>query len=107
MATGDFTVISLGGPSESNAGYLAEVHRRLAAQDKVRFRMHAMGTLLEGAAEDIFALVAEMQAVPFEMGVPRVYSILKVDNRRDRPDQTLEDKERSVQERLGGQPAPA
>jgi uncharacterized protein YqgV (UPF0045/DUF77 family) len=39
--------------------------------------------------------------VPFERGFPRVYTVLKLDERRDRPDQTLEDKVRSVEELLG------
>jgi uncharacterized protein YqgV (UPF0045/DUF77 family) len=34
--------------------------------------------------------------------VQRVYSVLKLDERRDRPRQTLEDKVRSVEDRLGG-----
>ena len=33
------------------------------------------------------------------MGLPRVYTILKIDERRDKP-QTLDDKVRSVEERL-------
>jgi uncharacterized protein YqgV (UPF0045/DUF77 family) len=40
--------------------------------------------------------------VPFEQGVPRVYTILKLDERRDRPGQTLDEKIRSVEDRLGG-----
>ena len=36
----------------------------------------------------------------FEQGIPRVYSVLKLDERRDKPDQTLDDKVRSVEERL-------
>jgi uncharacterized protein YqgV (UPF0045/DUF77 family) len=38
--------------------------------------------------------------VPFEFGAPRVYTVLKLDERRDRPEQTLADKERSIAERL-------
>ena len=34
--------------------------------------------------------------MPFEIAIPRVYSILKLDERRDR-EQTLEDKESSAQ----------
>jgi uncharacterized protein YqgV (UPF0045/DUF77 family) len=34
--------------------------------------------------------------VPFELGLPRVYTVLKLDERRDK-DQTLEDKVASVQ----------
>ena len=63
---------------------------------------HAMGTSLGGTTEDILAVVGELHAVPFEQGVPRVYTVLKLDERRDRPDQTLDDKVRSVEDRLGG-----
>jgi uncharacterized protein (TIGR00106 family) len=100
MATADLTVLALGRPEVSASGYIAEIQRRLAAQDRVRYRMHAMGTSLEGATEDILRVVGELHAVPFESGIPRVYTVLKLDERRDRPDQTLEDKTRSVQRLL-------
>jgi uncharacterized protein (TIGR00106 family) len=101
MATADLTVLALGRPEVSASGYIAEIQRRLARQDRVRYRMHAMGTSLEGTPADILAVVAELHSVPFEEGVPRVYSVLKLDERRDRPDQTLDDKVRAVEERLG------
>jgi uncharacterized protein YqgV (UPF0045/DUF77 family) len=37
--------------------------------------------------------------VPFELGLPRVYSVLKLDERRDKP-QTLAGKVASVERRL-------
>ena len=80
--------------------YVAEMHRRLAAQDRVRYRLHAMGTELEGSTADILDVVRELHAVPFDMGVERVYTVLKLDERRDRPDQTLDDKVSSVEARL-------
>ena len=91
MATADLTVIALGRADASASRYIAEIQRRLAAQDRVRYTMHAMGTSLEGPTADILAVAGELHAVPFEMGIPRVYSILKLDERRDR-EQTLEDK---------------
>ena len=100
MATADLTVIALGRPDASATEYVAEIQRRLAAQKRVRYRMHAMGTSLEGTAQDILATVAELHAVPFEQGVPRVYTVLKLDERRDKPQQTLDDKVRAVEERL-------
>ena len=100
MATADLTVIALGRPDASASEYIAEIQRRLAAQDRVRFVMHAMGTSLEGSTHDILAVVAELHAVPFEMGLPRVYTVLKLDERRDR-EQTLDDKVESVRRRLG------
>jgi uncharacterized protein (TIGR00106 family) len=103
MATADLTVIAVGCPDASAGAYVAEIQRRLAAQQRVRYRMHAMGTSLEGTTADILAIVGELHAVPFEQGVPRVYTVLKLDERRDRPKQTLEDKVRSVEERLAAE----
>ena len=99
MATADLTVIALGRAEASASAYIAEIQRRLAAQDRVRYEMHAMGTSLEGSTADILAVAGELHAVPFEMGIPRVYSILKLDERRDR-EQTLADKVESVRRRL-------
>src|SRR5918912_2591030 len=101
MATADLTVVALGRPGASAGAYIAEIQRRLAGQDRVRYRLHAMGTELEGSTVDILAVVADLHAVPFEMDVPRVYTVLKLDERRDR-EQTLDDKVASVERRLSG-----
>ena len=100
MATADLTVIALGRPGTSASEYIAEIQRRLAAQDRVHYELHAMGTSLEGSTADILAIVGELHEVPFEMGVMRVYTVLKLDDRRDR-DQTLDEKVQSVRARLG------
>jgi uncharacterized protein YqgV (UPF0045/DUF77 family) len=71
MATADFSALGLGRPQASASEYLAEIRRRLEAQDRVGFRMHAMGTSLEGEVADILAVVGEMHAVPLELGLPR------------------------------------
>ena len=102
MATADLTVLALGRKGASASEYIAELQRRLRAQQRVKFHMHAMGTSLEGSTDDILAVVGELHAIPFDQGVPRVYTVLKLDERRDRPDQTLDDKVRSVEDRLGG-----
>ncbi len=102
MATADLTVLALGRAGVSASEYIAEIQRRLRTQERVRFQMHAMGTSLEGSTEDILAVVGELHAIPFDQGIPRVYTVLKLDERRDRPGQTLDDKVRSVEARLGG-----
>ena len=99
MATADLTIIALGRPELSASKYIAEIQRRLAAQDRVRYRLHAMGTSLEGSTDDVLALVRDLHEVPFGMGIERVYTVLKLDDRRDR-DQTLEDKVASVEKLL-------
>jgi uncharacterized protein (TIGR00106 family) len=102
VATADLTVIALGRPDASASAYIAEVQRRLAAQSEVRFRLHAMGTSLEGETEAILRVVGELHAVPFELGLPRVYTVLKLDERRDK-EQTLDDKVASVERLLSSE----
>src|ERR671921_402738 len=102
MATADLSVLVLGRAQVGTSDYIAEIQRRLQRQDRVRFRMHAMATSREGSTADILAVVAELHAVPFEEGAPRVYTVLKLDERHDRPGQTLDDKIRAVEDRLGG-----
>jgi uncharacterized protein (TIGR00106 family) len=103
MATADVTIIGLGRSDPSASRYIAAIQRKLAQQDQVKYLLHAMGTSLEGETADILTLVGELHAVPFELGLPRVYTVLKLDERRDK-DQTLEDKVASVQRALASDP---
>ena len=102
MATADLSVLGLGREGASASEYIAEVQRRLAAQSKVRYVMHGMGTSLEGSTADILELVAALHRVPLELGLPRAYTVLKLDERSDKPEQTLDDKIASVQAKLDG-----
>jgi uncharacterized protein (TIGR00106 family) len=99
MTTAEITVLGLGRSDPSASEYIAEIQRRLAAQDKVRYELGPMGTSLEGETADILEIARELHAVPFELGLPRVYSVLKIDERRDK-DQTLAGKLQSVEDRL-------
>src|SRR4051794_19334133 len=99
MATAEISVIGLGSADPSASAYVAEIQRRLACQDRVRYEMHAMGTALEGTTTDILALVGQLHAVPFELRLPRVYTVLKLDERRDKQ-QSLDDKVTSVRRLL-------
>ena len=99
MATADLSVLVLGRAQVGTSDYIAEIQRRLGRQDRVKYVMHAMGTSLEGSTADILAVVGELHAVPFELGIPRVYTVLKLDERRDK-EQTLADKVESVERLL-------
>ena len=99
MATADITVLPIGREGASVGDLLVEVERHLAAQDSVRYELHAMGTSLEGDLDDILRIARERHSIPFESGIPRVYTVLKIDQRTDK-DQTLESKVQSVTDRL-------
>lgn len=96
MATADLTILTLGRSDPSASPYIAEIQRHLAAQTRVKYQLHGMGTSLEGETADILAIVGELHALPFSQGAPRVYTVLKLDERRDKPGQTLDDKVASV-----------
>lgn len=99
MATADITVLPIGREGASVGDLLVEVERHLAAQDSVRYELHAMGTSLEGDLDDILRIAGELHSIPFESGIPRVYTVLKIDQRTDK-DQTLESKVQSIADRI-------
>ena len=96
MPHAELTVIPLGGPSPSVGAFIAEIQKHLATEDRVKWEMSAMGTTMEGSVEDLFAVAAKLHSIPFEHGIPRVYSILKLDERRDKQ-MSMQDKVDSVQ----------
>jgi len=91
--------ISPVGEGTSVSRYVAAALRVARAQDRVRVRLDPMFTTLEGEMDDIFALVRRMQEAVFEAGALRVGTVLKIDDRRDRP-ASMEDKLRAVEESL-------
>lgn len=98
MATAEITVLPIGREGAGVGDILVRVRRHLEGQDLVGFEMNAMGTALEGEVADILALAGELHAIPFEDGIPRVYTVLKIDQRTDKT-QTLKSKLASVTER--------
>ncbi|HOO16796.1 MAG: MTH1187 family thiamine-binding protein [Phycisphaerae bacterium] len=95
----DLCVVPLGvGLSVSK--YVAACERVLA-EAGLKTRLHAYGTNIEGEWDQVFAAVKRCHEVVHEMGAPRVSTTLKVGTRTDRA-QTMEDKVRSVQEKLAG-----
>ena len=99
MATAEVTLIPIGREGAGLSDILAEVARHLASQQRVTFEMRAMGTELEGDVQEILTLVGEIQEIPLMLGLPRVYTVLKLDNRVDR-DQGLGEKVEAVEQHL-------
>lgn len=62
-------------------------------------QLHAYGTNIEGEWDDVFAAIKRCHEVLHQMGVPRITATLKFGTRTDR-DQTIEDKVKSVEEKL-------
>ena len=78
--------------------YVAEIHKYLKTQ-KLAHQLHDMGTLVEGKAGELLALARKLHELPFKKGIKRVYTIIHLDDRRDKK-VSLGDKVKSVQKRL-------
>ena len=88
-------------------GIGVSVSREVAACERVLqeaglvTRLHAFGTNIEGEWDAVFAAIKRCHEVLHETGVPRVSSTLRVGTRVDRQ-QSLDDKVRSVEDKLKG-----
>ena len=63
--------------------------------------LHAYGTNIEGEWDDVFDAIKRCHEVVHEMGAPRISTTIKLGTRIDR-NQSMQDKVRSVEERLRG-----
>ncbi|MGB9700958.1 MAG: MTH1187 family thiamine-binding protein [Thermodesulfobacteriota bacterium] len=78
--------------------YVAEIHKYLQAQ-KLPHQLHDMGTLVEGKTSALLTLAKRLHEIPFRKGVQRVYTIIHIDDRRDKK-VSLGDKVKSVRQKM-------
>lgn len=96
--------ISPVGVGVSVSKYVAAAIAVLEAQDRVRWQLDSMFTTLEGEPADLFAVISAMQAAVFAAGAVRVGTVIKMDERRDKPVVHMEDKVRAVEAELAKRP---
>ena len=66
----------------------------------LKTELHAYGTNIEGEWDAVMGAVKACHEKVHAMGAPRISTVLKLGTRTDR-DQSMQDKVRSVQEKLG------
>ena len=97
-----FSVAPSGAPGDSDS-----VHDAVAAAVKIvresglPNHTSSMFTEIEGEWDEVFAAIRRCHEVVHAMGAPRISTTLRVGTRTDR-DQSMDDKVRSVEEKLGG-----
>ena len=72
---------------------------RLLRESGLKIRLHAYGTNIEGEWDEVMQAVKDCHEALHAMGVPRISSTLRLGTRVDRV-QTMEDKIRSVEEKI-------
>ena len=95
----DFCIVPLG-VGVSLSTYVAACERVLEAAG-LETRLHANGTNIEGDWDEVFAAIKRCHEAVHEMGAPRITATIKLGTRTDRS-QSLDDKVRSVEEKLRG-----
>ena len=93
----DLSVVPLG-VGVSLSEYVAACERVLR-EAGLSCTLHAFGTNVEGEWDDVMAAVKRCHEVVHAMGAPRVHSSLRIGTRTDKA-QSLEDKVRSVEEKM-------
>ncbi|SDY54642.1 uncharacterized protein, MTH1187 family [Evansella caseinilytica] len=99
MAIADITVIPIGTSTTSVSEVVAEIHLLLSNAKNIRYELTPMSTLMEGELEDLLKVIKEIHEIPFNMGVKRVATNIRIDDRRDRQS-SMNSKLESVQRRL-------
>ena len=99
MITADLCIIPMGIEESSVGKYVAKA-AQIIEKSGLNYQITAMGTQIE--TEDLkklYEVCGEVQESIFEMGV-RVYTVLKIDDRRDIENRTLDEKVKSVKNRM-------
>ena len=84
----------------SLSGYVAACEK-VFKDAHLTTRLHANGTNIEGEWDDVFGAIKRCHEVLHEMGAPRLSTVIKAGTRIDKA-QSLDDKVRSVEQKLAG-----
>lgn len=100
MIDAEVSIIPVGTGSTSVSEFVAESEKALKNLPNINYSLTGMGTQLEAQSiEEILMAVKEMHQAQVNKGAKRVYTILKIDDRKDK-DNTLAQKVASVEAKL-------
>ncbi|NIM04812.1 MAG: MTH1187 family thiamine-binding protein [Armatimonadetes bacterium] len=88
------------GKADASLGEVVANALKIARDHNIRFQLNPMGTTMEGDLDTLLQIARKMHEMCFAMGYPRVQSVIKIDDRRDK-DLTMDYKVASVMKKLG------
>ncbi|MGB9712327.1 MAG: MTH1187 family thiamine-binding protein [Dissulfurimicrobium sp.] len=83
MAIMEISVVPLGTGSTSFHRFVVKMQEVLAGLG-LPYKLTDMGTLVEGDIDTLMSTAKILHNVPFSMGEKRVYTAIKIDDRRDK-----------------------
>lgn len=100
MAIIDITVIPVGTSTASVSEYVVEIQKVLQQyEEKIKIQLTPMSTLIEGDLKLLLEIVQEIHEVPFQKGLHRVCTNIRIDDRRDK-EHSMERKLKAVHTKL-------
>lgn len=98
MALAEVTIVPIG-VETSVSKYVAACQKVLEEEKAIKYSLNPMGTNIEGGVDQIFEVIKKMQESVFDKNVDRVYTVIKMDERRDKKS-SMDQKIRSVEDKL-------
>ncbi len=86
MAIVDVTVIPIGTQTPSVSSYVADIQKILKQYEEqgiIRYQLTPMNTLIEGELPVLFEVIQAIHEAPFNAGIQRVATNIRIDDRRD------------------------
>ncbi|MCH3964874.1 MAG: MTH1187 family thiamine-binding protein [Clostridium sp.] len=99
MAIAQATIVPIGTGSTSVSKYVADCHKILQDEKRIKYELTPMATVFEGDLDVILEVIRKMHEVPFQNGAKRVITSISIDDRRDK-DASMSQKLNSVKEKL-------
>lgn len=100
MITCDFAILPVGCDSTECKDYVTAAVQ-VVKDSGLNYQLTAMGTQIEAEnLKELYEVITKAQEAVFEVGVDRVYTVIKVDDRRDVKNRTLNSKIKTVEEML-------
>ena len=79
----EISVVPIGTGTTGLSQYVAACIDILDSRKDVSYQLAPMGTIIEGPIDKVIEVARKMHDVPFDLGVLRVVTTLKIDERRD------------------------
>ena len=95
MITCDFAILPVGTETTECKDYVTAAVQSIK-NSGLNYQLTGMGTQIE----ELYSAIATAQEAIFKLGIGRVYTVIKVDDRRDMENRTLDAKVDTVNEML-------
>ena len=98
MAIAEVSIVPIGTGNTSVSEFVADAVKVLK-KSGLNYKLNPMGTIIEGEIKDVMDVITKMHETPFMKGSKRVYTTIKIDDRRDKSVK-MEEKVQSVKKKI-------